>query len=312
MIQARIDNWGEAPIVVSADPPAPGPGQASLKMLASSVNPVDIVIASKRFYLTGVNPPYVPGAEIVGEVISSARHAPGTRVWGLCTSGGFAEQAVVPDDRLVPVPNGVSDEQAVAMGIAGLAGWMAVRHRADLNLTDEVLVLGASGMAGQVAVTAARLAGNRVIAAGRNAKALAGLGASATVDLTAPDLKAEIAGVAPEGIDVVIDMVWGEAALAALLAMRRGGRLVQVGNASGPMLNLPAGPLRAASADVRGFSLYSEAWDEVASAYQELCRAAARGDVALPTETVKLKDVAAAWERQVAFTTGAKLVIVAD
>lgn len=312
MIHARIDNWGEAPIVVDGPEPTAEPGYAVLKLLASSVNPLDIAIASKRFYLGGINPPYIPGAEIVGEVINSREHAPGTRVWGFCTSGGFAERAVVSEDRLVPVPPGLSDEQAVAMGIAGLAGWMAVRSRADLNLTDEVLVLGASGIVGQVAATAARLAGNRVIAAGRNAKALAGLGASATVDLSAPDLEAEISAAAPDGIDVVIDMVWGQSALAAISAMRRGGRLVQVGNAAGPMLNMPAGPLRAGRLDVRGFSLYSEPWPDIAAAYQELCRAAARGDVTVPTENVKLREVVSAWERQVAFVTGAKLVIVAE
>jgi NADPH2:quinone reductase len=313
VIQARIENWGEAPAVVDGPEPDPQPDQALVRMLAGSVNPVDIAIASGRFYGAVPRPPYVPGAEVVGEVVRSDRYAAGTRVWCLCTTGGLAELAAVPEDRLVPVPEGIGDELAVAMGVAGLAGWMAVRERADLTLTDEVLVLGASGVAGRVAVKAASLAGNRVVAAGRNLRALAGLDAVDTVDLGAADPAAEIGAALPDGVDVVIDMVWGSAAGAAIAALRRDGRLIQVGNASGPMLELAAGPLRGGRLEIRGFSLYSEPWGEVRRAYGELCRTVASGALDVPVETVRLDELPDAWERQVAFNTGGvKLVVVAQ
>ncbi|MDH3225908.1 MAG: zinc-binding alcohol dehydrogenase family protein [Thermoleophilia bacterium] len=313
MIQGRIENWGEAPSVIDGPEPEPQTGEALVRMLATSLNPVDIAIASRRFYGAVPPPPFIPGNELVGEVIESVEHPAGTRVWCHCTAGGFAELAAVPEERMVPVPSGVSDELAVALGVAGIAGWMAVRERADLTLTDEVLVLGASGVVGQVAVKAAASAGNRVIAAGRNARALAGLGAHATVDLTAEDLRQEIAAAAPDGVDVVIDMVWGQAAVAAIGALRHNGRIIQVGNASGPIVEMPAGPFRGGRLDLRGYSIYSERWEDVASAYSEICLMAAAGQIDLPLEIVTLRELPEAWERQVRFATGGKkLVLLPD
>jgi NADPH2:quinone reductase len=313
VIQGRIENWGEAPSVVDGPEPEVAAGQALVRTLAASLNPVDIAIASGRFYAAVPAPPFIPGNELVGEIVESAEHPAGTRVWCHCTTGGFAELAAVPEDRIVPVPAGIGDELAVALGVAGVAGWMAVRDRAGLTLTDEVLVLGASGVVGRVAVGAAASAGNRVIAAGRNAKALAGVGADATVDLTADDLDAEIAAAAPDGVDVVIDMVWGHAVVAALRALRSNGRIVQVGNASGPMAELPAGPFRGGRLDLRGYSIYSESWQAVASAYTELCGVAADGRVNVPLESMPLGELPEAWERQVRFATGGKkLVLLPD
>ena len=313
MIQGRIENWGEAPGVVDGPEPVAESGQALVRVLAGTLNPVDIAIASKRFYGAVPAPPYVPGNELVGEVIESATLPAGTRVWCHCTTGGLAERAAVPEDRMVPVPEGIADEYAAALGVAGIAGWMAVRDRADLTLTDEVLVLGASGVVGRVAVAAAKAAGNRVVAAGRNERALADVGADAVLDLTADDLGAELSAAAPNGVDVVIDMVWGRAAVAAIGALRQGGRLVQVGNAAGPLAEVPAGPLRGGRLDLRGYSIYSERFADVARAYGELCRAAMLGRIEIPIEKVPLRELPEAWERQVRFATGgAKLVVLPD
>ncbi len=310
MIQGRIENWGEAPSVIDGPEPQIQPGQALVRMLATSLNPVDIAIAARQFYGAVPPPPFIPGNELVGEVIESSEYPAGTRVWCHCTTGGFAEFAAVPEDRMVPVPSGLGDELAVALGVAGIAGWMAVRDRADLTLTDEVLVLGASGVVGRVAVCAATSMGNRVIAAGRNERALADVGAHATVDLTAEDLAREISAAAPEGVDVVVDMVWGDAVVAAIRALRQNGRLVQVGNASGPMVQMPAGPFRGGRLDLRGYSIYSERFDAVAAAYAELCRFAAGGHVEVPLETMRLRDLPEAWERQVRFATGGKKLVL--
>lgn len=310
MIQGRIENWGEAPSVIDGPDPTPQPGEALVRVLATSLNPVDIAIAKRQFYGAVPPPPFIPGNELVGEVVESSDYPAGTRVWCHCTTGGFAELAAVPEGRMVPVPSGVGDELAVALGVAGIAGWMAVRDRADLTLTDEVLVLGASGVVGHVAVAAAVSAGNRVIAAGRNERALAGLGAHATMDLAARDLAAEFTAVAPDGVDVVIDMVWGPAVVAAIRALRHNGRVVQVGNASGPVIDMPAGPFRGGRLDLRGYSIYSERFDDVAAAYSELCRMAAGGHIEVPLQTMRLRELPDAWERQVRFATGGKKLVL--
>ncbi len=140
-------------------------------MRVAPLNPVDVAIAGGRFYLDVPPPPYVAGAELVGAVERSDRFPAGTRVWALTMTGAMAERAAVRDDLLVPVPDGLDDGLAGAVGIAGLAGWMAVRRRGGLAAGETVVVLGASGILGQAAVQAAASGGAaRVVAATRSEK----------------------------------------------------------------------------------------------------------------------------------------------
>jgi NADPH:quinone reductase-like Zn-dependent oxidoreductase len=219
-----------------------------------------------------------------------------------------------PEDRLVPVPDGVDDVTAAAVGVPAVAGWMAVGWRGALAAGERVLVLGASGVAGQVAVSAARLGGaGAVVAAGRSARGLGharAAGAAAVVDLTAPDLPGALRAACPDGVDLVVDMLWGEPLLAALPLLRPGGRIVQVGNAAAPTLLLPAGPLRGGRLDLRGYSVFSAPFADVAAAYVEVARAAARGEVVLHVEVVPLEGARAAWARLAAGTGGMRIVLV--
>jgi NADPH2:quinone reductase len=290
-----VPAFGQPPERREVPDPVAEPGRAVLRLRAAGLNPADLAIGGGRFYMPLPDPPFIAGVEAVGEVISSERLAPGTRAWCLQTAGCFADTLSVPDEALVPVPDGLDDALAAALGVAGLAGWMPVRHRGGLATGEDVLVLGASGVAGQVAVQAARLGGaGRVIAAPGRAPEQA------------------LAEARDGGVDLVVDMVWGEAAAAAIGLLRPGGRLVQVGNASGPATPITAGPLRGGRLDVRGFSVFSEARDDLAAAYAELAAAALAGDVALEVERVPLSDGAAAWARVGEGTGGRKLVLVPD
>jgi NADPH2:quinone reductase len=312
---AVIERFGEPPVVRELRAPAPAPGQALVRLLAAGLNPVDLAIGSGRFYGEVPEPPFVAGAEAVGEVVAAPTIPPGTRVWCLGRGTGcFAERFAIDEERLVPAQRGVPDALAAGIGVAGLAGWIPVRRRGGLRPGETVLVLGASGVVGQIAVQAAVLGGaGRVVAAARSAEGLARareLGAETTVTLGEGDDEAALREACAPGADLVIDPLWGQPLAAALGALAPRARIVQVGNAAGPTVPLPAGPFRGGRLDLRGFSVFAEGRQELTGAYRQLGQAAAAGAVRMEVEEVPLAEVAAAWERQARGASGAKLVLV--
>lgn len=309
---AEIQEWGAPPVAVRRPPPERAPGTTRVRVILAALNPVDLAIGSGRFYMPIPDPPFVPGAEMVGDVVESDALAPGTRVWGLLMTGAFAEEVVAADDRLVAVPDGLADDLAATAGIAGLAGWMSVMARGRLEAGERLLVLGGGGLVGQVAVQAGRAAGaSELVAVCRSdagRAAAEGRGAR-VVDGGASDLAAAVREALPDGADVVVDTLWGPAAPAALAALRPGGRLVQTGNAWAPVAEMPAGPMRGGRLDIRGFSVFSETPASLARGYAELAAAMGTGAVHAATEVVPLDEVAAAWARQAAGTGGVKLLL---
>jgi NADPH2:quinone reductase len=313
MRAVSVSEWGTTPVVEEISEPVAVPGRALVRMRAAALNPVDIAIASGRFYLPLPPPPFVAGAEAVGEVIASTTRPAGSRVWCLPVTGAFAEVVSAPEASLAPVPDGLDDATAAALGVAGLAGWMPVRVRGRLAPGETVVVLGASGVVGQVAIQAARMGGARwVVAVARSAagreRALH-LGADVAL-ATGPGLAEGLRTACGEGADLVVDALWGDSAAAAIGVLRRGGRLVQVGSAESPSLEVVAGPLRGRRIDLLGFSVLVEDPAEVTRAYSALAEVAALGEVALEVETVPLADAPSAWARQAAGTGGRKLVLV--
>jgi NADPH:quinone reductase-like Zn-dependent oxidoreductase len=307
-----VPERGAAPELAEVRRPAAGAGQALVRVRAAAINPVDLAIAAGRFYMPTPPPPYVPGAEAVGEVLSSATHAPGTRVWCLPMTGGLAEVVAAPEERVAPVPDALPDEPAAAIGIAGLAGWMAVRSRGGVRAGETVVVLGAGGVVGQVALQAARSAGaGRVVAVARSdegRRRAPELGADAVLP-TPGDLAGALRAACPEGADVVVDTMWGSPAVAAIAALRRNGRLVQVGSSDGPSAEITAGPLRGGRIEIRGLSVFSEDPAAIVRAYAELAGEVVAGAVRLRLEAVSLERAPAAWARQAAGTGGVKLVV---
>ena len=310
-----LDAWGQSPVVRDMDEPDAGAGQALLRLRAAGLNPVDLAIASGRFYGPTPEPPFTLGAEAVGEVVHSTRFAAGTRVWCLTATGGFGEYFCASEDLLVPVPDAVSDEVAAAIGIAGMAGWMSVLDRGQLQPGETVLVLGASGVVGQIAVQAARSRGaGRIVAAARTKEGLEralALGAHGSVPLAEGDVAKELRDACAPGADLIIDMVWGTPVLAAFEAARARCRLVQVGNAAGATATVTAGTRRGGRLDIRGFSVFTEYRADVARAYGELAQAVGSGAVSLQVEALPLIEAPIAWARQADGTAGRKLVLVA-
>ena len=184
---AHIIELGAEPVAVEID------GDGSFEIVAVALNPLDLAVAAGRF--AGGHPPlpYIPGCEAVARRNGERVHLFGDGR-GIAKDGFLVERAEFPDGLSVPVPDGLDDAVAAACGIAGMAGWAPVATRAPVRPDDRVLVLGATGTVGSVAVQGARLLGaERVVAAGRDEAKLRRtleLGADATVALDGDDLAA--------------------------------------------------------------------------------------------------------------------------
>jgi len=322
MRAALVDEIGRLPTVRDVPEPERGEGRALVEVTAAPLNPIDLSIAGGRFYERATELPYVPGNEALGRVLESDSLSAGTRVYfpmpgGLGGAGAFSERAAPLEEQAITVPDGVDDALAACLGVAGLAAWLPLEWRADLREGESVLVLGASGAVGQIAVQAARLLGARVVvAAARDAGGLERareLGADATVDLTAADeperLAEAIEAAAGGPVDVTVDPLWGAPVAAAALAAARGGRIVQIGQSAGPEATLASAPIRGKLLSVLGHTNLGAPPDVTADAYRRMVEHAAAGRLTVDHETVPLERVAEAWERQAAFPRR-KLVLV--
>jgi NADPH2:quinone reductase len=320
MRAAVVTELGQPPRVDEMAEPTAGDGQALVRVTAAPLNPVEVRVASGRFPREP-QPPYVPGSEGVGTVIRNGRLPAGTRVRfetplpGFGANGGLAEVAAVYSDSLVELPDAAGDALAAAIGTVGITAWMAL-DRAQLRAGETVLVLGATGAVGQAAVQLAKLRGaGRVVAAGRDADALARaaeLGADATVNLDAEEnVTGAFRDAAAGDLDVVIDPLWGDPAVAAMKGIAAGGRLVAVGQSAGATAAPPLDVLRNKQAAIEFLSTGWMPLDSKRDAYRKVLAHALAGDLAVDLEVVPFDDVATAWERQ-AKSPGRKLVIAIE
>ncbi len=292
MRAARVHELGGIPQVDEIEEPS-GPGV--LEVSASSLNPVDIATANGRFYGGVPDMPFVVGSEAVG------RAGDGRRLW-FYGRGGMAERIADPDpDRTVEIPDGVDDRLALACGIAGLTGWLAVSWRARVTPEDTVLVLGASGSVGGTAIQAAKVLGAaRVIGAARRVEG---------VPESADDVVLLEGAYELPAATVVVDGLWGEPAERALAAAPAGVRFVQLGQSAGPTARIESAWIRGKAARVLGHALGSTPPEVRATGYRELCGHAREGRVRFDVETYELDRIAEAWERQASGSPGVKIVV---
>jgi len=310
MRAAILREFGQPPEIGEFDDPRPGDGQEVVDVLAAGLNPVDILKASGHFY--GGNPPLpsVVGTEGI------ARLADGRTVYfdtPVAPYGSFAERALIDPALTYGCPEGLDPGLAVVLGISGLAAWLALDFRAQLRQGETALVLGAGGVVGQVAVQAAKLLGaGRVVAAARSEERLDRAlqqGADATVQIGAvDDLATAIREAAGGGVDVVVDPVWGEPAVAALDAMNARGRLVQIGQSAGATAVVPSALVRGKTLDVLGMTIFGVPPEDKRAAYETMAEHANAGRLEVEVERIPLDGVADAWKRQTS-SPGVKLVV---
>jgi NADPH:quinone reductase-like Zn-dependent oxidoreductase len=317
MLAAVVDAVGSPPRPAEVDEPDRDERSALVAVEAAALNPVEIRVAAGR-HPRRAQPPYVPGLEGAGRVVESGRLGPGTRVRfegsalpGFGAQGTLAERAVVPEESLAELPDEVDDGLAAALGVVGITALLAL-ERAALRRGERVLVLGATGAVGQMAVQLARVMGaGRIVAAGRNAGRLRRareLGADEVVELDAGELAEAFEQAAGGSLDVVVDPLWGEPAMAALRALATAGRLVNVGQSAGTEVRLPLETVRARQGAIHAISSGWTPLERKAAVYRRLLEHVVVGTLTVDRELVPLDEVATAWERQDA-SPGRKLVI---
>jgi len=300
MRAAVIERFGETPVVRDVDEPK-ADGANLIDVTAAPLNPVDLSMASGKFYAGPPPLPYVPGGEGVGHPKSGT---PAARVYfrSALPNGSLAERSVT-NGQVVPLQENISDGVAAALGTPGIAAYLAITSRAQLKPGETVLILGASGVLGSIAVQVARIIGaGRVIAGARDDAGLARakqLGADATVDLKRIDgLTDRIREASGGKLQVVIDPVWGAPAAAALDAMSPHGRFVHLGQSAGPEATLKSNTVRGRYLSILGFTMFLVPWEDQAVAYRRLVDYAASGKLKVEVETLPLDAVADAWKRQ--------------
>jgi NADPH:quinone reductase-like Zn-dependent oxidoreductase len=228
--------------------------------------------------------------------------------------GSMAERALIDARSAYRVPDGLDDGVAIALGISGLAAWLALTWRAKLEPGEHVLVLAASGVVGQIAVQAAKLLGAaRVVAAARSQAGLERclvLGADAIVRLGGPaDLPAAFAEAGEGRIDVVVDPLFGEPFAAAVNAASFGARLVQLGSSAGAEATVASAAIRGKLLVIMGHTNFAAPPGVKRGAYERMAEAAVRGELSVDVEELGLDQVAEAWSR-LAAGSHRKIVLV--
>lgn len=241
----RLDG-PDSVVVEEIAEPAPGPGEALVRVSAVALNFFDTLITRGK-YQTKPQLPFSPGGELAGIVESlgpgTAGPAPGTRVAAYVGYGGAREKVAVKVGDLVPIPEGVSDEVAASVAITYGTAIHGLKDRGHVKAGETVAVLGASGGAGLAAIEIAKLLGAKVIAVASSPEKLAvckAHGADETVDYAQADLKEALKGLTGgRGVDVVYDCVGGPYAEPAVRALAWEGRFLVVGFAAGEIPKLP-------------------------------------------------------------------------
>ncbi|HEV2423284.1 MAG TPA: zinc-binding alcohol dehydrogenase family protein [Terriglobia bacterium] len=320
MINAAVLHaLGSVPRFEQFAEPTAGTDEAVVNVRAAALKPVDRQMAAGSHFASPRELPCVCGSDGAGILDD------GTRVFfggARRPFGTMAERTVVPRAFCFPIPENLDDLTAAAVANPGVSAWLSLTHRAKLAPGEVVLVLGATGVTGKLAVQIARLLGAaRVIAAGRNRQALAALlerGADAVIQIDRPEgeLRAAFAHEAGEtGFQVIIDYLWGRPTESFLAAITRPElelansemRLVQAGESAGPTISLPAAALRSTALTILG-TAGIPSHDLLTAAFQQVMTRAAAGQIRVDTDQAPLADIEEAWTRP--DTGGRRLVIV--
>jgi NADPH:quinone reductase-like Zn-dependent oxidoreductase len=302
MHAAVVTEFGKAPEYTTFEDPEPTEGEVVATMRAAAVSNLVRLVAAGKHYSSAANPPMVAGVDGIAELPDgSLGYVSGIRSpWGT-----LSELAAVPLAAVRPVPSGLDPAQAAAVVNATFASWLPLTRIIEPGTTPTVLVIGATGAAGSVAVPIAKhLGARRVIAVGREGDALrrtADHGADEVIPL-GNTLEAELERVGADGVDIVLDFLWGDTAIATIPVLARTAphpqyRIdwVNLGALDGVHVPLDSSHLRMADLHVwgSGAGAYSlERRRDMADAALDL---AARGVIEVTVQRRKLADVQATW-----------------
>lgn len=323
MKAAVVFKKGEIPKYTEkfAEPERENENELLISVKASAVKNLDKMQASGKHYSAqhDVFTAKVAGGDGVGLLED------GTRVYGIGISGMLAEKAVVEKNRIVKLPENIDDVTAAALPNAVMGSALALRFRAGLHPGEIVLINGATGVTGKIAVQIAKHYGaKKVIATGRNEQSLKELLLSGADEIIS--LKHDNEGFVSQlktihqqnPIDVVIDYLWGSSAELILLALKGNGgfshrtRYVTVGGMTGDSITLSSSILRSTDIQISGSGLGTWSREEIklliTEILPEMFQLAANGKLKIDTVTFALKDIETAWDMDI--EGGKRLVVL--
>lgn len=287
--------------------PVPGDGERLVTITAAGLHPIVKSLANGTHYGSEGELPFIPGVDGVG------RLEDGTRVYfggSRSPYGTFAELGLASNWMAIPLPEGLDDATAAGIANPAMSSWLALTARAKFVAGESVLILGATGVAGQLAVQNAKRLGARcVTGVGRNPEALEGLkalGANAIVSLDQEHdslVNALRSEYAEAGVDVVLDYLWGQPAESMLEAISQRGlrkaaarvRYVQIGASAGDAVILKAATLRSSGLEMLGSGFGSASLPQIVEAVKEFFNAAAAEPYQFQVKTAPLSEVEALW-----------------
>ena len=305
MKAAIVVEAGKTPVYGDFKEPLPANGEVHVTVRAAALSNVVKSRASGTHYSSSGQLPFVVGIDGVGQLDD------GRRVYFVLPEapfGSMSEKTVVPPAQCISLPDDLDDVTAAAIANPGMSSWAALKERAKLTAGETVLVNGATGTAGRLAVQIAKYMGARkVVATGRNAEALKllpRLGADVTIPLGDAGgafedaLKEQFGG---DGIDVVLDYLWGPSAERIIIAGAKAGkdavplRLVHIGSVSAPNITLPSAALRSSSITLMGSGIGSIPVDQIVKCIDALLKATVPGHFEIMTKTFSLSEVERVW-----------------
>ncbi|MEJ8573687.1 quinone oxidoreductase family protein [Microbaculum marinum] len=301
MKAAVVTSFGAAPEFGTFPEPVAADGETVVTVAAAPLSPIVRALAAGTHYASGTTAGFVPGVDGIGT------DPDGRRVYFLFPKspfGSMAQKSLVSSGMLVPVPEELADDRAAAIATAGLASWVALTRRARLARGETVLVTGANGAAGRMALQVARhLGASRTIAVARNDAKLEELDADVKIPLH-DDAAGALRAAFDEGVDVVLDFVWGEPAIRVLQAAagNRGSgageprlRYVQLGTAAGGEIPVRGDLLRSSGLELMGSGIGSVAISDLLAGAGELLASAPAAGFTPPFEGVPLARISEAW-----------------
>ena len=319
MKAAVLHEFGKPPVYEEFPDPIAAQSETLVRMKAAALNRASKSFASGSHYSSYQKLPVVVGIDGLGLLED------GTRVY----CGGFrppygsmAQVTVVHKSRCMPVPEGIDDLSAAALPNAALSSWLPLAYRAKLEHGETVLILGATGVSGKIAIQVSKLLGaGHVVAAGRNERVLrtlGELGADSVVSLNLPDREladAFTSLVSKHSPGVVLDYVWGhpiEVLISSLIRTNPTGesnriRLVSVGSMAGPAASIPSAALRSSGLEIYGSGLGTISFEAIAETMPKIWQAAADRKIKIDVDPVPLANVQEAWNRE---ETNGRLVFV--
>jgi len=287
--------------------PVPQADEELIFVTASALSHVTKSRASGSHYTSPENLPVVVGIDGVG------RTQDGRRVYFVMPEepfGGMAEKVAMKMDQCIPLPADVDDITAAAIAISGMSSWAALRERAHLVAGETVLINGGTGTSGRLAVQIAKYLGaKRVIATGRNLEALEqvkALGADVTISLKQSSEELETAfeeQFGGEGVDIVLDYLWGKSAETLIVAAAKSGkdavpiRYVEIGAISGREITLPSAALRSSALVLMGSGIGSIPFQGLFAAMRGVLEAVVPGKLKIETEVIPLAGIESAWNK---------------